>query len=360
MVVEMGIFLMFLGIAVGLSIWFQGLRKIPADPPCVALLTLFGQPMPEYKEPGWRFFFLYPFVFGYILIDVSKKNSTEKEIPAQLVKAPDLAELLVPLEITWIPIKDGQALIEYIRSKKEKGVWEILGGIVAQRLREWAISSIEGPQSAEALLKAGDDAVAVLVKAIAGSALPPIPGLFPTQILLHYFQVPRPPVRPEEEKIAGKNWEKLEEELQKLPPQMVTTIKNAVEKRRKIINDIRNGNGKQPIPHLGIELNRLNIGEIKATGKYGESLELKAKEDRERKAEVLEIQHVSDTIQRLKRQLGVSNEQALEILQTERGKVTKNISESKWNISPETRAMIEKIAPEVLAGFLKKLAKGGK
>ncbi|MDP3052775.1 MAG: hypothetical protein Q8N22_02365 [bacterium] len=356
----MGIFLMFLWIAVGLSIWFQGLRKIPADPPCVALITFFGKPIPEYKEAGWRFFFLYPFIFGYILIDVSKKNSTEKEISSQLVRAPDFAEFLVPLEITWTPMKDGQALIEYIKSKKEKGVWEILAGIVAQRLREWAISSIEGPQDGEALLKAGDDAVAILIKAIAGNALSPIPGPFPTQILLHYFKVPRPSVRPEEKKIAGKNWEKLEEELRKLPPGLVTTIKTEVEKRRDGINDIRNGNGKQAISHLGIELKRLNIGEIKATGKYGESLESKAKEERERKSETLEIQHVADTVDRLKKQLGVSNETALEILQTERGKVTKSISENKWNISPETRAMIEKIAPEILAGFLKKFTKGGK
>ena len=98
---------------------------------------------------------------------------------------------------------------------------------------------------------------------------------------------------------------------------------------------------------------------MKRLGKFAEAADLEVKEEMERKAETLEIQHVADTIDRLKKQLGISNEIALEILQTERGKVVKNISENKWNISPETRAMIEKIAPEMLAGFLSKLAKGG-
>lgn len=275
-------------LAVAIGIFFQGLRKIPAKPPCVALLTIFGDPIPKYKGSGWRFFFLCPFVVGYILIDISKKNSTDKELPPQQVISPDKATFMVPLEITWEPQLDGEALIEYISLNGEEGIWSILAGITKQRLRQWGISSIEGPQNADDLLKAGDEAVGILIKAIAGQTLIS-PSNIPTSILLHYFQVPRPSVRPEEVKIAGANWELLEGELRKLNDTQLNKLKDDVEQRRQLIADIMSGNGHQNIPHLAIKINRLNIGEIKPTGKYAEALDLKIKEEKERDAESYEI-----------------------------------------------------------------------
>lgn len=341
-------------VAVVTAFILEGLRKIPANPPCKAVVMKFGKRTDEVKDEGWRFFPLYPFWYGYILVDMTKKN---KDFEAEEVRTPDLAQLAIPISITFTP--DQTRLIEYLNCKEEIGVWDILEDVISEKLRVWAMAVDEGPATAEEGLAAAEDAVAILVKAIAGSEkLPTIPSSFPTASLLKAFN--QPPKSPgKNEKKFGKNWEKIQKWYKKLPDGEKQTFDKALEDRRKTIAKIRQSNGTIEIPSLGIVLNRLNVGKIRTLGKFAEAADLEVKERKEREAEILELQHVADTIQRLTTQLGISNEQALEILQTERGKVAKNISESKWNISPETRAMIEKIAPDVLAGFLKKIAKGG-
>lgn len=331
----------------------EGLRKIPANPPCRAVVTKFGKRTNKTKDEGWRFFPLYPFWYGYILVDMTKKN---KDFEAEEVRTPDLAQLEIPISITFTP--DKTQLIEYLNSGGEAGVSDILEDIINEKLRVWAMAVDEGPATAEEGLAAAEDAVAILVKAIAGEKLPTILSPFPMTALLKAFNSPPKSPTAFEEKF-GKNWEKIQEWYKKLSEENRSTFDEALKDRRETIAKIRQSNGTIEIPSLGIILNRLNVGKIRTLGKYAEAADLEVKERKEREAETLELQHVADTIQRLTAQLGISNEQALEILQTERGKVTKSISESKWNISPETRAMIEKIAPDILAGFLKKFAKGG-
>ena len=102
---------------------------------------------------------------------------------------------------------------------------------------------------------------------------------------------------------------------------------------------------------MGIVLNRVNVTSIKPKGKLAEAAQKEAIEKREQKAETIELTHIAERIESLKK-LGFSNEQSLEIIQTERGKVSKTISESKWNVSQETRAMIEKIGPDLVAKIL--------
>lgn len=270
----------------------QALAKIPADPPCIALVTLFGEPIPKVKKNGYRLFFFRPFVFGYILIDVSKKNSKAEDIPSQLLRAPDRAELEFYPELTWMPQgDDAKDLIEgYIKSGREDGVWNILRGIVQEKLRQFVTSSIEGPQTGEKMLEAGDDCVAILLKAIAGEELQRIPSEIPTLILLHYSQKPRPLPLPEEKDIAGENWEKIDNYLTKLPSTQKDEIEQAVEERRKVIQSIKNGNGSQKISHLGIIITRLNLAQILPKGEFARTLELKPKEEQERKAEIFETE----------------------------------------------------------------------
>lgn len=331
----------------------QGLKKIPANPPHKALVMKLGERTDKVKNEGWRFFLLYPWWSSYVLVDMAKK---EADFKPQKVLTPDRAELEIPISITFTP--DYTRLLEYLNSGGEVGVSKILEDVVSEKLRVWARAVDEGPATADEALAAAEDAVAILVKAIAGQELPSIPSPFPTAVLLKAFNQPlKSPTRTE--KKFGKNWEKVQEWYGKLSVSQKQVFDKALKDRREIIAKVRQANGTIQIPSLGIILNRLNIGEMKRLGKFAEAADLEVKEEMERKAETLEIQHVADTIDRLKKQLGISNEIALEILQTERGKVVKNISENKWNISPETRAMIEKIAPEMLAGFLSKLAKGG-
>jgi len=134
----------------------QGLRKIPANPPHKAIVTRFGKRTAEVKDEGWNFFPFYPYWHGYILVNVIKVNH---DLPPQLVRTPDMAELEIPISLTWTPInnavakdENGQVVFElkdgltnFLNAGGEKGVKEILDDIVRERLREWAMSDTEGP-----------------------------------------------------------------------------------------------------------------------------------------------------------------------------------------------------------------------
>ncbi|MDD5431130.1 MAG: hypothetical protein PHP03_02820 [Candidatus Pacebacteria bacterium] len=353
---------LFFVLAVVSAVVIQGIKKIKVDPPTIAVVTFKGKiieigkdsngnPISKTKKGGWRWFFLYPIVFSYINIDVARKNSTEKEITPQKVRTPDGAELLVPIEVTWTPTEGKE--IEYIKSKKEAGVWSILSGIIQQRLREWAMSTSEGPQNAKDLLRAGDEAVAVLVKAVAGSTLSQIPSDIPTPILLRYFRAQRPKPREDEKEITGEKWEKLDKYFKKNPKEK-QKVKTAIEERQKAVNEIKSGNGKHQIDHLGITINRFNIGEIKALGKYAESLDLEVKEKNEKEAEEVEVNHSIKQIKKIETELKIPVGEAKEFFQTERSKTPKTIQEHKINLSPETREMVKEVLKEAIPAIFGK------
>ncbi|OGZ33956.1 MAG: hypothetical protein A2Y98_00580 [Candidatus Portnoybacteria bacterium RBG_19FT_COMBO_36_7] len=336
----------------------QGLRKIPAEPPHIAVVTRFGKRTGKVEKEGWRFFPGYPYFYGFILVDVTKKN---QDMPNEVVRTPDLAEIKIPVSITWTPLSKN--LIDFLNSGGEKGVKAILEDIVRERIREWAISDEEGPGTWEDALKSRGDAVAILVKAIIGEQLPRVPSSIPTSILLKYFDEPQKSPIKSELKKWGQNWEtvtkKIEEDYNNLPQDQKRTLqefnaglKEKIEERRKIINNIRQGKGEQEMPQLGIILNRLNIGEMAVTGEVAKAAEFRAKEEKEREGEILELEHIAKRVNKLKK-TGFSGEQSIEILQTERGKVKKQINENKLNISEETRKTIENIA-SVLGSLLKK------
>ena len=284
------IFIFLLGVFI-----LQGLRRVPAQPPHVALVTIFGERTPDIKKEGWRFFPLYPFWYGAVLIDVTQKNL---DLDPQLVRTPELGEIEVRTSITWTPDSDyGDRLIKYLNAGGKDGVENILSDIVREKTREFAINSV---RSWEEVLKMRDDLVAV--------------------IAAH---------------ILGREWTELDEEG-----------------RLAIANALRQGNGFLKIPNLGIILNRLNVTAITPKGRLAEAAEQEAKEKQERRGEVFEVEHLTDILGRLTGS-GFSGEQALEIVQTERGKVKKDIREVKLNVSQETRNMIEKIGEEVVEGILK-------
>lgn len=94
------------------------------------------------------------------------------------------------------------------------------------------------------------------------------------------------------------------------------------------VMQIRRGNGIAQIPALGIVLNRLNIGTIWVKGRLGEQAEIVALEQRQRDAEKVEVRHVRARTKELQR-LGLPIKDAVEVVQTERGKVRKEIKEYK-------------------------------
>ncbi len=325
------------------------------------------QTITQTKDEGWRLFLFFPYWHGFILVNVTKKN---QDLPIQIVRTPDMAELEIPVSLTWTPL--AAHLVEYLNAGGENGVKTILEDIVRERLREWAIVGDEGPQNWEEAMKARVEAASILTKAIVGEELSPIPSDIPTTILLKFFDKPQKfPTPSEMEKFGIKleeakekftdfdalpeeqmdeilNWGRVKEKIDELSSEEKENLEKALKQRKAIINSIRQGNGMQEIPQLGIVLNRLNIGEMKPRGKLAEAAELKAEEIKKMEGDKIRIENVTKRIVELEK-LGFSPEQALEILQTERGKVKKEIKESKLNISPETRTMIEKmlnISPE--------------
>jgi len=285
---------LFLGLLIFVfgAIVLQGLRKIPADPPHCAVVTRFGKRTNIVKREGWRFFPIYPWFYGYVLVNMTKKN--QDLVPNDVRTASDMAEVEISTSLTWRP--DADNLVEYLNSGEEAGIKTILADMTEEAVREFAADPGREPYTWESAVKMRTDFLAEIVL-----------------------------------KIMGQD------------PALIS-----LEEKKEVARELGRGNGKLKIPTLGIVLNRVNVTSIKPKGELAKAAEKMAKEERERMAEKVELEHVAQRIEALK-MLGFSNEQALEVIQTERGKVTKTISQSKLDISPETRAMIERIGPELIA-----------
>lgn len=341
-------------IGIALAIILQGLRRIPANPPHKAQVTLFGKRIPEFRDEGWQFFPFFPYVFGFVLVKVERITFT---IIAEKVRTPDRANTKIPVTITIRP--DSDHLIQYLDSGGEEGVKQQLTGKVQERMREWGMGGEEGPANWRELNKSQLEAVSVLVKKIAGESLVKIPDYaqeVPTFIWLRYFAQPRPTKNflENEEPWAKDTWKQVKIIIQKIKRKngscAFDALKKAVEERREQVNAIRMGTAKILIKDLGVVIERLNLGDMDVLGSVGEQAEAEAREIEEREAEKMELNHVKQRIQTFV-DMGYSKEQALEIIQTERGKVTKSISETKMNISPETREMIKEILPPLARSF---------
>jgi len=303
------------------------LKKIPADPPHLGLVTFRGKRTEEVKEEGWQFLApFFPVLYDVILINVERKN---QDLPAETVRTPDLAQLEIPISMTWTPGSpkeedNGKFLINYLNNGGENGVKAIIADIVQERVREWAFAENEGPKTFQEAIGAKGDAVAILIKAIAGEDLERIPSSIPTKILSNYFEEKTPT---DNEKDWGENWEKVKEILDE---ENEITVEMAIEERKKIIQKIKVGNGTQPVEQLGITFNRLNIKDIII--KPGSQLEIAAEkkvtEEREKDAEKTELDHVRERIEELMGEpYKFSPQEARDIVQVERGKATKEIKD---------------------------------
>ncbi len=280
--------ILLIAIGVVLMVILQGLRRIPANPPQVALVTFFGERIQRVKKEGWRFFFCYPYIFGYIPVGITKVN---QDFTPQEVRTPDKADIKVSVQTTWNPDGDDpEFLIAFLNSGGENGVNNIIQDIISERVRQWAYSSKEGPQTWEEAQGATDKAVEAILETILTTDV-------------------------------------TEDEMKKC----------------------RSGNGKFKLPSLGIVISRLNIGQIEVTGAVKEAADKTAKETQEKKAETVELDHVKDKIQAFIN-MGYSKEQALEIVQTERGKVPKTIAEHQITTNTGTG--------EIVSGLVGLLTKG--
>ncbi len=272
-------------IVAGIVIVFfaTSLRSVPSNPTHVAVVTLFGKRQRQVKYEGLRLFPFYPLT-GAILINVTKKN---QDLTKMLVRTRDLAELEISASITWTPLPD--FAIEYLNHGNEEGVRKTLANIVEEGLRKWAIASEGGPQHWQEAILTERDTSAILLKIIAGLS---------------------PDIGKEESDDIGLK--------------------------------MRSREGIA-MPQLGIVLNSINIREIYPKGLVVNTSEKVRKEYIEREGEKVEIVHVADLVMELKRTLNISDAQALDIVQTERGKVERKIKDLRLGISPEIEADVLKI-----------------
>ena len=317
--------------------WFLvGFTKISANPPYIGQITRWGKRLPgKVKKEGWVWLPPFPFNYGIILIKMEKVTF---EIVSEDSRTPDLATNKVPVAITYKPLVD--KLIEFIDSGKEKGVLEQFTEKIQERIREWCMGDEEGPQTWQELNKSQLEATSVLVKKIAGNSIVEIKDYaqeVPTWIWLRFFSKPKPTVFMKTKKSGLKIIGQLVRNiLAGLTPEQQRELEEDVEKRRKQISDLRIGMGTIQVEDLGIMITRLNIGNIDVLGEVAKKAEQEAKEKMERKAETLELQHVATRVSAVMKKLGCTVQEAIEVVQTERSKITKTVDEKKWNFSPET------------------------
>ena len=281
----MGIFLIILGVLLlivgGLTL--QALKNIPAEPPTVAVVTFLGERLkkngkPIIKKEGWRLFWLYPWLYGYVPVEVVKIDQDLK--PQDVRTSQDKAEISITTKLTWKPDKEN--LIQYLDSGGKKNIMDILEDVVAEAVRELATNPNKEPKTWEQ---------AVAMKRI---------------FLAEIVSV-----------ILGRN------------PSSISAAEID-----EIATNLRRGNGNQKIESLGIILDRVNITEVKPKNpKLADAADESAIEKRQKVAEKIEIQTVKELAAELVAELKIDPKTALEIIQTERKKVTKNIQENKYDVA---------------------------
>lgn len=286
------------GVFVLILTWFftQGLREIPAKPPHKGVVTTFGTRTRVVAGEGLNFFPLYPWVMGFIPVKVEKIN---KDFKDQKVRTTDLAEILVPVSITYVPgihtkggvdegvviddeRTDADYLNQYIDTGEKEGVENIIQDIINQNLREWAISRESGRTWKDTIENRGD---------------------------------------------AAKN---LVERIVKMCDLIEEDNVSA-----EMHTNVLNGRARIPIYSLGITLLRLNLGEMEPTGELVKAAELEAVEMRQRDAEKVELKHVRRRALEIKSSLGISMKEAIDIVQTERSKVSREVKDYRLDQGAE-------------------------
>lgn len=328
-------------------IWFvyNGIREVPASPPHVGVLTILKGRRKVVIKEGYRFFPFYPWISSFIAVKIEKIN---QDLPEQVIRTPDRAEVGIEVSITWQPdYHRAENLISFLNSGGKENVENILEDIIQDRLRSWALSGVEGPSNWQEAMASPDEAVAVLLKAILGDVLDPVP-YFPTSALVKFFNLPQiPPSEIEKEK-WGEDWEKLKNKFEGLDPAKQKEMKDKLEKRVKDIEAAKQGNGYFIKPSLGIILNRFTINQIRIKGDLSKYAETKAVQRQQREGEILELEHVKDRLRELQKE-GISIEQAIQIVQVERKKATMNFDEKRFNITPETLRGIKEITKSIFS-----------
>ncbi len=318
---------------------FNGIRVTPANPPHKGMLVFLGKRQEVVLDEGWNFLPLYPIIFNLILIKVEKVNYG---LSPQQVRTPDKAMISILASITWIPgIKNSpESYITYLNSGGEEGVKRVINDIIKDRTKTWAASNKDGPATWVEAQSLRDDIHEVLVKSILGDTLSRVDDEVPTNTWMRFFEKPQSEPTDYEANPRNKwafkgkdaegnvvwNWNGLQAiydaKLDK------DGLKEKVNQRKKDVKEIREGKGSFGDESLGITIIRFTVNEVRVEGEVAKAAELEEKERLERDADIVEIDNVSARVAMLRREHPeMSLEEAIRIVQIERGKISKSVIE---------------------------------
>ncbi len=280
------------GVILALLIHMACWRKILSSPPGgpeVGLVTIWGKRKARIIKEGWHLFAPFPpFLYDAILVPVKTRN---KDFTPADVRTQDMAELAVNISTTYIPAtEDPYALRNYITNQGTTGVEKILTDMMAESARRRMTEETTW-----------EDGI----------------------------------------KIKGPLSVKIIEDLKGLDHVEAEKINASLSLGQAILD----------IPSLGIVLMRLNIGAIKPLGELAKDAERRAREAAQRDGERIEQAFVLESAKKLKDELNLSPKDAIEVVQTERGKVTKTIQEFK---GLEGSGVIGAVVAKLLGGPEKK------
>jgi len=323
------------GLLVATAIFFRlCLRRIPARPPYIGLVVIWGKRLPIVIPEGWHILApFFPFLYTVTMIRVEKTNidltfsdircKARIEDQEEGQKTPFAGgEISVNISYTYypdykIPLDDktpddktpddktpedkaskiGKRLIAFINSGGHEGVQKIVRDLIEEDIRQMAKD-----ESWEEITFAGDKIRNQLVKKLTGEELG------------------------DEEKLA---------ELGK--------------------------NGFPDIAGLGIRICRFNVGKVKEQGELAKAAETFAKELQERRGENEEMEFIFEWVKKFKKLDGITGDVALDVLQVERGKATRHIQQFRGleGAAKIGGALVGKLLKEDERGKKDKRSEGG-
>jgi hypothetical protein len=335
----MGLYLVLVGLFV-----YNSIQMVPANPPHKAILMFLGKRQEVVLNEGWNYVPLYPVVFSFVLIKVEKIND---DFEPQEVMTPDNAMLSITESITWKPgvEESPESYIVFLNSGGEAGVRKIIHDIAEDRTKTWARSNKEGPSTWEEAQALKDDVHGVLAKALLGDALKAIDdpdpnNPVPTATWMRFFD--KPQSEPTQFDANPRNgwafkgkdaagnviwdWNGLQAKFNAYSVTAQILLKTQIADRREKIKEIRQGKSTFPNESLGITILRFTVNEVKVEGVVAEAAQEAEKERKQKDAEKVEIQNVSDRVaQLISAHPDLTSVQAFEIVQTERKKITKTV-----------------------------------
>lgn len=318
---------------------YNAVQTVPANPPHKAILMILGKRQNVVLDEGWNFVPLYPVIFNFILVKVEKVNY---DLEPQQVRTPDRAVISISASITWIPgIENSpESYIDYLNSGGEDGVRSIIHDVIEDRIKTWAYSNTGGPSIWMEAQTLEDDTHEALVRDLLGDMLASVDSLIPANTWMRFFD--KPQSEPTEydanprngwawkgEDSEGKpdwNWDGLQKIYDSYPNSEQLKLKEQVDQRKKDIRKIRSGKGDFRYRSLGITIVRFTVNEVKVMGRVAKAAEMEEKKRRERDADKIRIDNISERAKKLMvDHPDLTLKQAFELVQVERGKVTKTI-----------------------------------